>query len=110
MNVNINTRTSYDSYLLQFTHKMSQDVKTYSISTNGPAYTANERYCTFTLDLSLQDLNYAGEYDFNVYGVKTTTDLVYIGMAVVENATSEPIFTTYVSPNENNSNYIYVTT
>lgn len=109
MNINNNARPDFSTYDLVFTHIMSQEVKTYTIDTNNSAeYTSNIRYCTITIDMSVagQDLNYEGEYQLNIYG--DGTDLVFTGIAILEGTEEEPLFTTYVSPNEVNENYIYI--
>lgn len=109
MNINNNARPEFSTYDLVFTHIMSQEVKTYTIDTNNSAeYTSNIRYCTIIIDMSVagQDLNYEGEYQLNIYG--DGTDLVFTGIAILEGTEEEPLFTTYVSPNEVNENYIYI--
>lgn len=109
MNINNNARPDFSTYDLVFTHIMSQEVKTYTIDTNNSAeYTSNIRYCTIVIDMSIagQDLNYEGEYQLNIYG--DGTDLVFTGIAILEGTEEEPLFTTYVSPNEVNENYIYI--
>lgn len=109
MNINNNARPNFATYDLVFTHTMSKEVKTYTVHTDNPAeYTANIRYCTITLNLGEpnQDLNYEGEYQLNIYG--NGTDLVFTGLAFLEGTQEEPLFTTYVSPNEVNENYIYI--
>jgi hypothetical protein len=86
---------------------MSKEVKTYLIDTSNSAeYQANDRYASVTLDFINDDLNYEGQYVLKVYG--DGTDLVYNGMVVLEGLQEEPFFTTYVSPNEDNENYIYI--
>jgi hypothetical protein len=86
---------------------MSKEVKTYLIDTsNQSEYQANDRYASVTLDFINDDLNYEGQYVLKVYG--DGTDLVYNGMVVLEGLQEEPFFTTYVSPNEDNENYIYI--
>ena len=109
LNINNNARPNFDNYVLEFTHIMSQEVKTYSIDTANPAeYFQNIRYCTITLNLQLpgQDLNYEGEYNLNIYG--DGTDLIFVSIAILEGQEEKPFFTTYQSPNEVNENYIYI--
>lgn len=109
MNINNNARPNFTTYDLVFTHIMSKEVKTYIIDTNNPEqYTANIRYCTITIDMSIagQDLNYEGEYQLNIYG--NNTDLVFTGIAILEGTVEAPAFTQYISPNEVNENYIYI--
>jgi hypothetical protein len=109
MNINNNTTTTFSSYVLEFTHIMSQEVKTYTISTSNPqVYGQNIRYCEIILNLQIpgQDLNYEGEYQLNIYG--NGTELVFTGIAILDGTEEQPLFTTYVSPNEVNENYIYI--
>ncbi len=109
LNINNNARPNFSTYDLVFTHTMSQEVKTYTIDTTNPAvYGANIRYCEIVLNLQDpgQDLNYEGEYQLNIYG--DGTDLVFTGIAILQGTEEEPLFTTYVSPNEVNENYIYI--
>jgi hypothetical protein len=107
MNINNNTTTSFSGYTLVFTHIMSKEVKTYTVDTNDPAqYAQNIRYCEITLPLDTNDLNYEGEYQLNIYG--DGTDLVFIGIAILDGSVEAPAFTEYISPNEVNENYIYI--
>jgi len=109
LNINNNARVDFSAYTLTFVHIMSQESKTYVISTSNPAlYGENNRYCEIVLNLQNpgQDLNYEGQYQLKIYG--DGTNLVFTGMVLVEGTEEEPFFTTYVSDNENNSNYIYV--
>ena len=109
LNINNNARPNFTTYDLVFTHIMSKDVKTYTIDTTDPEqYDSNIRYCTITLDLEgVNDLVYEGQYTLNIYG--NGTDLVYVTMAVAEGAAESHPFTQYISPNEVNENYIYIT-
>ena len=109
MNINNNTTTSFSTYSLVFTHIMSQEVKTYVVSTSNPLqYAQNIRYCEIILNLqdAGQDLNYEGEYQLKIYG--NGTELVFTGLAILQGTEEEPLFTTYISPNEVNENYIYI--
>jgi len=109
MNINNNTTTSFSSYTLVFTHIMSQEVKSYVVSTSDPqVYAQNIRYCEIILNLqdAGQDLNYEGEYQLKIYG--NGTELVFTGIAILQGTEEQPFFTTYVSPNEVNENYIYI--
>lgn len=111
MNINNNTTTSFSSYLLEFTHIMSKEVKTYSINTSDPTqYGQNIRYCEIVLDLQIpgQDLNYEGEYQLNIYGNGNLNQNVFIGIAILQGNVESPAFTEYISPNEVNENYIYI--
>jgi hypothetical protein len=109
MNINNNTTTTFSGYTLVFTHIMSKEVKTYTVSTSDPqVYAQNIRYCEIILNLqnSGQDLNYLGEYQLNIYG--NGTELVFTGIAILEGTQESPAFTEYISPNEVNENYIYI--
>lgn len=113
LNINNNARPEFTGYTLTFTHVMSQEVKSYLISTSNPAeYGANIRYCEIVLNFQTpgQDLNYEGQYTLNIYGQGAgyTDYPVFTGMAVLEGTEEEPFFTTYISPNEVNENYIYI--
>jgi hypothetical protein len=109
MNINNNTTTTFSTYVLVFTHIMSQEVKSYTVSTSNPLeYAQNIRYCEIILNLqdAGQDLNYEGEYQLKIYG--NGTELVFTGIAILQGTEEEPFFTTYISPNEVNENYIYI--
>jgi hypothetical protein len=109
MNINNNTTTTFSTYVLEFTHIMSQEVKSYTVNTSNPLeYAQNIRYCEIILNLqdAGQDLNYEGEYQLKIYG--NGTELVFTGIAILEGTQEEPFFTTYISPNEVNENYIYI--
>jgi len=101
-NVNKNTRDAVTTYLLKFTHIMSQDVKTYTIDVLNPTeYGENDRYCELVFDANF---TYEGENSLEIYA--NGTDLVYTGIVIVGEQTET--FVQYTSNNENNSNYIYV--
>jgi len=109
MNINNNSRQDFSGYTLTFVHIMSKESKTYLINTSNPAeYAENDRYCEIVLNLQSpgQDLNYEGQYQLTIYGNGTT--LVFIGIVELEGGVEEPLFTQYVSNNEDNSNYIYI--
>lgn len=109
MNINNNTTTTFSTYVLEFTHIMSQEVKSYTVDTSNPLeYAQNIRYCEIILNLqdAGQDLNYEGEYQLKIYG--NGTELVFTGIAILEGTEEEPLFTQYISPNEVNENYIYI--
>jgi hypothetical protein len=109
MNINNNSTTSFSGYTLTFTHIMSQEVKSYVVSTSNPLqYAQNIRYCEIILNLqdAGQDLNYEGEYQLKIYG--NGTELVFTGIAILQGTVEQPLFTTYISPNEVNENYIYI--
>jgi hypothetical protein len=87
---------------------MSKETKTYTVHTNNPTeYLENIRYCEVTIDLATDDLQYLGQYNLNIYG--DGTDLVFNGIAILdgENFETAP-YKVYISPNEEDSNYIYV--
>jgi len=108
LNINNNSRETFTGYTLIFTHIMSKEVKSYSISTSNPTqYFQNIRYCTITLDLTTQDLNYEGQYQLNIYG-QPNNELVFVGMVVLEGTAEANPFTEYISQNETNENYIYI--
>jgi len=108
LNINNNSRTDFSGYTLTFLNILSQEVKSYTISTSNPLqYAANIRYCEIVLDFSIDDLNYEGQYQLDIFGNGTT--LVYTGMARLLGTTEKGnTFTEYVSPDEDNSNYIYI--
>jgi len=108
LNINNNSRDTFTGYTLVFTHIMSKEVKSYSISTsNTSVFFENIRYCTITLDFATDDLNYEGQYQLNIYG-QPNNQLVYTGMVVLEGTAESDPFTEYISPNETNENYIYI--
>lgn len=108
LNINNNSRNTFSTYTLNFTHVMSKEVKLYTIDTSNPAeYFQNIRYCELALPLATDDLNYLGEYTLNIYG-NPGTELVYSGIAILEGTEQGAGFTEYISPNETNENYIYI--
>jgi len=108
LNINNNSRDTFTGYTLTFTHIMSKEVKSYIIDTsNNLQYGQNIRYCEIVLDLTVNDLNYLGQYTLNIYG-RPNNVLVYTGMAVLEGTQESQPFTEYISPNETNENYIYI--
>lgn len=113
LNINNNSRLDFTGYTLTFIHVMSKEVKSYLIDTSDPnEYGSNIRYCEIVLNLQSagQDLNYEGQYVLNIYGQgEGYVDYpVFTGMAVLEGTEEEPFFTEYISSNEDNQNYIYV--
>jgi hypothetical protein len=107
LNINNNSRDVFDTYELHFTHIMSSEKKVYTIDIYDPLqYTANSRYCSIVLPLNTDDLNYLGQYNLNIFG--DGTNLVFTSMAELEGPQEEPLFREYISPNENNENYIYI--
>lgn len=108
LNINNNSRDTFTGYTLVFTHIMSKEVKTYTISTSNPTqFFQNIRYCTITLNFSTNDLNYEGQYQLNIYG-NPNNQLVFVGMVVLNGTAESNPFTEYVSTNETNENYIYI--
>lgn len=110
LNINNNSRQNFSTYLLTFTHILSQEEKSYSISTSNPAeFGENDRYCEIVLNFQNagQDLNYEGQYQLQIFG--NGTNLVYTGMARLNGTTEEGNdYISYASPDEDNSNYIYI--
>jgi hypothetical protein len=108
LNINNNSRNTFTTYDLIFTHIMSKEIKTYSISTSDDAvFFENIRYCTITLDFTTDDLNYEGQYQLNIFG-QPDNQLVFTGMVVLEGQAESHPFTEYISENEINENYIYI--
>jgi len=108
LNINNNSRTDFSGYTLTFLHILSQEEKSYTISISNPAqFGENIRYCEIVLNLTNNDLNYEGQYQLKIYG--NGTQLVYTGMVRLDGTTEQGNdFVTYVSPDEDNSNYIYI--
>jgi hypothetical protein len=108
LNINNNSRTDFSGYTLTFLHIVSQEEKTYLISTsNNAQFAENDRYCEIELDLATDDLNYEGQYQLKIYG--NGTQLVYTGMARLDGTTEQGnTFTQYISNDEENNNYIYI--
>lgn len=109
LNINNNSRTDFTTYTLTFTHVVSQEVKSYTVTLSNPAqYAENDRYCEIILNFQTagQDLNYLGQYQLEIYG--NGTSLVYTGMAQLNGSQESNPFTEYVSPDEDNSNFIYI--
>lgn len=108
LNINNNSRSTFTSYTLIFTHIMSSEIKSYTIDISNPSqYTSNQRYCEIILDLSTDDLNYEGQYNLEIFG-QSGNKKVYVGMCVVSSTRENLEFIQYISQNENNENYIYV--
>ena len=107
LNINNNTDNVYTTYTLEFTHIMSKEVKTYSIDTTNPTqFNENIRYCNIYLDLSIDDLNYQGQYNLNIYGDNNA--IVFVGIAMLNGSAETTPFTQYISYNEVNENTIYI--
>lgn len=107
LNINNNTDNVYTTYTLEFTHIMSKEVKTYSIDTTNPTqFDENIRYCNIYLDLSIDDLNYQGQYNLNIYGDNNA--IVFVGIAMLNGSAETTPFTQYISYNEVNENTIYI--
>lgn len=109
LNINNNSRTDFSGYTLTFTHTLSQEVKSYNISTSNPAeFGENIRYCEIVLNLQLpgQDLNYEGQYQLQIFG--NGTNLVYTGLARLDGTAENNTIISYVSNNEDGENYIYI--
>lgn len=108
LNINNNSRTDFSGYTLNFLNILSQEEKSYLIDTSNPAeYADNDRYCEIILNLQDDDLNYEGQYQLKIYG--NGTNLVYTGMARLNGSTEQGnTFTEYISPDEDNDNFIYI--
>ena len=108
LNINNNSRTDFSGYTLTFLNILSQEIKSYTISTSNPLqFAENIRYCEIVLDFYVDDLNYEGQYQLDIFGNGTTK--VYTGMARLLGTTEQGnTFTEYISPDEDNSNYIYI--
>ena len=109
LNINNNSRTDYTGYTLTFTNVLSQEIKSYTISTsNAQVYASNDRYCEIILNFQNagQDLNYEGQYQLQIFG--NGTQLVYTGMARLDGTTEDNSFVEYISTDEDNSNFIYI--
>jgi len=110
LNINNNSLTQFTGYTLSFTHIMSKETTNYNINVADPnQYTSNIRYCTITLDLVTDDLPYLGQYQLNVIGSPNDQE-VYVTIVDVEQADTVETkpFREYISPNEDNANYIYI--
>lgn len=108
LNINNNSRTDFTGYTLTFTHSLSREVKSYVIPTTAPLYADNDRYCEIILNLqnSGQDLNYEGQYQLQIFG--NGTNLVYTGLCRLNGTTENNTIVEYISPNEDNEQYIYI--
>ena len=108
LNINQNSRDVFDTYTLNFTHVMSSDVKSYTISLSDSAvFFENVRYCTIQLDLTTDDLPYEGQYTLEIIGEPNSIPL-YNGFCMIDGTVETNPFREYVSPNETNENYIYI--
>jgi hypothetical protein len=107
LNINNNSRTTFSTYTLVFTHIMSKETKSYVIDTTNPSqYTSNIRYCTIVLPLNVDDLNYEGQYQLDILGDGTVN--VFVGIVILDGTAESKPFTEYISDNETNENYIYI--
>jgi len=107
LNINNNSRQTFTSYVLVFTHALSQEVKSYTIDTSDNSeYGQNNRYCEIILDLQNDDLNYEGQYQLQIFG--NGTSLVYTILCDVMDTNPTDTFVSYQSNNEDNENYIYI--
>jgi hypothetical protein len=110
LNINNNSRQDFSGYTLTFVHVLSQEEKTYTISTSNPAeFGENDRYCEIVLNFQNpgQDLNYEGQYQLQIFG--NGTNLVYTGMARLDGTAEKGNdFISYVSSNEDNEQFIYI--
>lgn len=109
LNINNNSRVDYSAYTLTFIHVVSHEAKSYVVSTTGSSYFENIRYCQIELDLAADDLNYEGQYSLQIFG--NGTELVYTGMVDLLGTYEQGnTFTEYVSPDEDNEQFIYIQT
>jgi len=109
LNINNNSRQDFTGYTLTFVHTLSQEEKTYTISTSNPAqFAENIRYCEIVLNFQNpgQDLNYEGQYQLQIFGNGTT--LVFTGLCRLDGTSEDNSIISYVSSNENNEQYIYI--
>lgn len=108
LNINNNSRQDFSTYTLVFTHALSQETKSYTISTSNPAeFGENIRYCEIVLNLQNDDLNYEGQYQLQIFG--NGTNLVFTSLCRLDGTAEKGNdFVTYISPDEDNSNYIYI--
>jgi hypothetical protein len=108
LNINNNSRQDFSGYTLTFVHALSQESKSYLIDTSNPAqFGENDRYCEIVLNLQNDDLNYEGQYQLQIFG--NGTNLVFTSLCrLVGNAEQGNDYVSYISPDEDNSNYIYI--
>ena len=110
LNINNNSRQEFSGYTLTFVHALSQESKSYLIDTSNPAeYAENDRYCEIVLNLQVpgQDLNYEGQYQLQIFG--NGTNLVFTSLCRLDGTTEQGNdYVQYISPDEDNSNYIYI--
>lgn len=81
---------------------MSAEIQNYILS---PTY-ENNRYSTFDLNLTSDDLVYEGQYLLQIYG--NGTDMIYTNFAMVEGTEESNPFYEYISPNETMESYVYI--
>lgn len=106
LNINNNSRTTFTGYTLTFLHSLSQETKSYVVPKQQPFYGQNDRFCEIVLNLQNDDLNYEGQYELQIFG--NGTNLVYTILCNVVDTSQGDVFVEYVSPNEDNENYIYI--
>lgn len=108
LNINNNSRQTFATYSLVFTHTLSQETKTYVIDTSNQAqYGENDRYCEIILPLNTNDLNYEGQYQLQIFGNGST--LVFTSLAMLQGTTEQGnTFTEYISNNEEGELYLYI--
>ena len=117
LNINNNSRQTFTSYDLVFTHIMSKEVKTYSVDVNNPTeFWENTRYCTITLDFTSDDDPYKSDihlkyapYKTNVKLDKTKYDLG-LGHSFLERKKNMENFVTENSINQRFYNIIFFVT
>jgi len=108
LNINNNSRENFSTYLLTFTHSLSQEVKSYTINTSdNSVFGKNNRYCEIILDLrGVNDLNYEGQYQLQIFGNNNT--LVYTTLCDLRILNDPEPFIQYQSNNEDGEKYIYI--
>ena len=108
LNINNNSRQDFSGYTLTFVHTLSQESKSYTVNTSNPAeYAENDRYCEIVLNLQNDDLNYEGQYQLQIFG--NGTNLVLTSLCRLDGTTEKGNdYVSYQSPDEDNSNYIYI--
>ena len=107
LNINNNAREQFSTYLLRFTHSLSQNIQEYIIDTSdNTVYGENSRYCEIILNLvGVNDLIYEGQYTLEIFG--NSSKLVYVTLVDVK-TNDEDVFLQYLSNNEEGKQFIYI--
>lgn len=108
LNINNNSRVDFTGYTLTFTHTLSQNTRSYTVSTSNPAqFGENDRYCEIILNLTGNGaLIYEGQYQLQIFG--NGTNLVFTGLARLDGTSEDNSYIEYISNNEDNESYIYI--